>query len=201
MATLRIESTRPILTAQSTRAQVNITSKRRGFKVNRTPPRMTAKRIAPQMKVNWKKTRAQMGLRSPDYMRQYSVSRGRQHVRTYTQRVVSEGDQLGSVENYVNSGTEPLAEMQIQRMEAQQVQTNVASVPQESPEISWTPGSLQVEWTQGELEIEWDADFMPEFDVTPYTLDIRLQGRPEVRITVDNDNVQTFVGKKVNKKV
>lgn len=61
MATLRINSSRPVLTAKSTRAQIKITNKMRKFTVKRTPPKMTAKRQAPQMRVNWRKTNAQMG--------------------------------------------------------------------------------------------------------------------------------------------
>ena len=201
MATLRINSSRPVLTAKSTRAQIKITNKMRKFTVKRTPPKMTAKRQAPQMRVNWRKTNAQMGRRSPELLRAYLHSKSQQNVRAYIERTASEGSQVARVSEYVGSDSDPFAQIQIQRMESAIPETNIASMPQESPEISWTPGSMQVEWTVGELESEWDDDFMPEFEVTPYSLEIRLQGRPEVHITVDGENVPRTVGARVNRKV
>lgn len=201
MKTLHIETTRPVITANTTPAKVDITSKRRTFKVSRTPTRMKVESQAPTMRVNWNKTNGQMGRRSPEVFRQYLYSLNRHRVSSAIERTSSEGSQVGHVENYVGSKSDPFAQIALQRMDDERPEVNVSSMPQERADVSWTPGSLHVDWTIGELEIEWDNDFMPEFDVTPYSIDIRLQGRPAVHIKLNEENIQAAVGRKVNQKI
>lgn len=203
MRTLRIETTRPALEIHSTKAQMNIRSKLRKFKVNRTPTRMNVEMHRPKMKVNWKKTWAQMNLRSPNYFRSYIQNRGKQAVYKAISKTVSEGNQVADLQYYMGMDGSPFADIAVQNMMNDIPQTNVANMPQSSPEVTWDPGYMEVEWVIGDVEIEWEDDYMPEFSVTPYSIEIRLQGRPEVHITVNESEAESadIVGRKVNRKV
>lgn len=203
MKTLRIESADPALQMHSTRAQMRIHNKIRRFKVKRTPTRMKVENKRPKMKVNWKKTWAQMNLRSPGHLATYLKGRSRQAVAKAISKTVSEGNQVADLQYYMGTGQSPFASIAMQNMINDVPEVNVGSMPQSSPEVSWEPGHMHVEWEIGDVEIEWEEEFMPEFSVTPYSIDIRLQGRPEVHITVNEEEARytDTVGRKVNRKV
>lgn len=201
MRTLRIETGRPQLDIQTTRAQMQIRSRMRRFTVKRTPPEMSVDRKRPTMRVNWKKTWASMGRRSPGYMRQYMMSRSRRAVQNAIREVVNTGEELASVQDYMGSTSSPFGTMAWRDMMNSVPEVNVASVPAEPPDVTWDPGYMHIEWTAGDIEIEWDESYMPDFDVTPYSIEIRLQGRPEVHISVDEGKVTSTIGKKVNRKI
>ncbi len=201
MKTLDIQTSRPTLDISSTRARLDITSKTRRFTSKRVAPQMKVERQAPTMSVNWSKVWAESGRRSPEQLKQYLNQVSRQNVDRAIQNFVSNGNYMMQLQNYMGKkGANPIAELSLEQMRSELPQINVAMMPQSLPEVSWDPGYVRVEWTTGELQVEWDNDFAPDIRVTPHSVEIKLAGRSEVKISVKEDRVAQDGGKHVNKK-
>ncbi len=201
MKTLDIQTSRPRLDITSTRASLEITNKMRRFRSKRVAPQMTVERQAPTMSVNWSKVWAESGRRSPEQLKQYLNQVSRQNVDRAIQNFVSNGNYMLQVQNYIGKkGANPIAELSLQQMKSELPEINVAMMPQSLPEVSWDPGYVRVEWSTGELQVEWDNEYAPDIRVTPHSVEIRLSGRSEVKISVKEDRVAYDGGKKVNKK-
>ncbi len=202
MDRLNVTSSTPVLDITSTRAQLNITNKFRRFKARRVQPEMKVDRKMPTFKLNWNKVWNESGRRTPDAFRQHMNQMSRRKVEQAIQSTVSTGNYLVNIQNYIGTSGSPLSQIIWQSMlNDAAVETNVASMPESSPEITWDPGHIKIEWTTGELEIEWDDNFRPNVTVTPHSVEIKLSGQKGVRISVDEDRVAKTNGKKVNKKV
>lgn len=202
MDRLNISSSRPVLDITSTKAQLNVTNKFRRFKARRVPPEMTVDRKMPSFKLNWKKVWNESGRKSPEALKQHFNQMSRRKLEQAIQNTVSTGNYLMDIKNYIGNSGNPLSQIIWQQMMTDaSVETNVASMPESSPEITWDPGHIKIEWTTGEIQIEWDDSFMPDVTVTPHSVEIKLSGHKGVKISVDEDKVATTGGKKVNKKV
>ena len=200
MKTLNIQSTRPTLDITSTKAELQIVNKMRRFRTETVRPEMRVVRQAPTMKVNWKKVWSDRGFRSPDNFRQYTQQYAKQLVGEAISNIRAHGDYFMNLKGYRGSDRNPVGEWALQQMLDNQQDITMAQ-PIDPPEVEWDPGYVKVEWTQGDVRIEWDDDFMPEFTVTPYSVEIRLEGRAEVKITVNEDRIASNHGKKVDKKI
>ncbi|MGI6152238.1 MAG: DUF6470 family protein [Christensenellaceae bacterium] len=203
MKTLSIQTTRPTLDITSTRAQLNITNKIRRFTSKRTPPQMTVQRQAPSFKVDWSTVWAQSGRRSPEKLQQHMRQVSRQKVDQAIQRTVKNGDYLGKLNSYIDSKRDPIGELAFDNMLSDMPELNVASMPESMPDIVWDPGGIKIEWTTGEITIDWDDDYMPDVTVSPHSVEIKLSGRSEVKITVNPDRVEQTRndGRKINEKI
>lgn len=202
MKTLNIQTSRPTLNITTTNAQMNISNRIRRFSARRVPPEMKVERQAPSFKVDWRKVWSQSGRKSPEDLQIHMKQQSRQRVDNYIQTVAQNGDYVLQLKNYVGSKSDPLAEISWQNMISRnQVETNVASMPETMPDVVWDPGYVRIEWTTGEVQIDWDDNFMPEITVSPHSVEIRLEGHKAIKISVNEDNVPKIEGKKVNKKV
>jgi hypothetical protein len=116
---------------------------------------MNVERKAPSFKVDWKKVWAQSGRRSPQHLKNYMVQTSRSKVDNAIRRIAQNGDYMLALENYVNTKRSPIAELSIQGMNNDRVETNISSMPQSSPDVVWDPGYVRIEWTAGDVQIEW----------------------------------------------
>lgn len=199
MKTLDIQTSRPRLDITSTRASLEITNKTRRFTSKRVAPQMNVERQAPTMKVNWSKVWAESGRRSPEQLKQYLNQMSRQNVDLAVQNFVNNGNYMLQLQNYIGKDVNPIAELSLERMKSELPEINVAMMPQSLPEVSWDPGYVRVEWTTGELQVEWDNEYAPDIRVTPHSVEIKLAGHSEVKISVKEDRVANESGNKVNK--
>jgi len=199
--TLNIQTSRPTLSITTTNAQLNISNKIRRFSSRRVPPEMKIERKAPSFKVDWRKVWSQSGKKSPEDLALHVRQQARQRVDQYIQKVATNGDYILQVKNYVGTKSDPLAELRWQEMMSQKPEVNVTSMPETTPDVVWDLGYVKIEWTTGEVQIDWDDEFMPEITVSPHSVEIRIEGRKEIKISLNEDNVPKIRGKKVNKKV
>lgn len=197
MRTITITTSRPRLDIQSTPAKLDITNKRMRPQVKTTPASMEIKRQAPKFNVDWPSYWDQVGRKSPEALRidvgNYAFSMASEAVAT----ISSDGDSVMRIENY-NSGAGTLAQIAGNNMEASIPQVNVGSMPQTAPKISWDPGYMHIDWEIGNVAIEWDGDFMPDFSVTPHSVEIRMAGYPEVKISLNEEALAGDLGRTVN---
>ncbi|HBU12472.1 MAG TPA: hypothetical protein DEB31_07015 [Clostridiales bacterium] len=106
------------------------------------------------------------------------------------------------LEDYIGTKSSPVAQLAMQNMRADSgVEVNVSSMPQTKPNVQWDPGYVRIEWTTGELIVDWDAEYGPDVTVTPHSVEIRVAGKNEVKITVNEEKVARSRGKKVNRRI
>ncbi|MBD5559261.1 MAG: hypothetical protein HDQ87_02715 [Clostridia bacterium] len=202
MKVLNISTSRPTIDISSTRAQMQIKQTVvRHFSMRRTPPEMSVNRTSPKMKVNWKQVWANRGLRSPDFQNKYQRDQSRQKVYESIQKRNADAAFLGAVEEYAFTDTNRVGQLAYNDMLSEGIKEINVAPPNPMPEVEWDTGSLSIEWTRGDLELVWEEDFRPQLTVTPHSVEIRLNGRREVKITVNENGVSTTSGKKVDKKV
>lgn len=201
MKVLNIATSSPTMNITSTRAQLQIKQTvRRHFKTHRTPPQMSVNHVSPKMKVNWKQVWANRGVRSPDFQYKYQRDASRQKVYESIQKTNADAAFLGAVEEYAFTDTNRVGQLAYQDMLQDGLKEINVAPPNPMPEVEWDKGSLSIEWTKGDLELVWDEDFRPQLSVTPHSVEIRINGRREVKITVNEDGI-LMSGKQVDKKI
>lgn len=202
MRTLSISSTRPAIDISTTRAQMQIKNTvRRHFTAKRTPPQMKVERTSPKMKVNWKQVWANRGLRSPDHQRKYTVQKGYQEVQDYIQKTSQDGEFMAALQDYYGQDVNRVGQLAYRDMMQSDIPELNVAPPTPMPDVEWEEGSMHIEWIPGDLEIVWEEDFRPQITVTPHSVEIRLRGRNEVKISVNEDNVSGGSGAKVDRQI
>lgn len=202
MRTLNITSSRAAIDISTSRAQLQIKNTvRRHFTAKRTPPQMKVERTNPKMSVNWKKVWANRGLRSPDYQRKHTVQKGYQEVMEYIQKTSQDGEFMAALEDYCGQDVNRVGQLAYRdAIHGDIPELNVAQ-PNPMPEVEWERGSMTIEWVPGDLEIVWEENFRPQITVTPHSVEIRLRGKNEVKISVNEDQVSGGSGKKVDRQI
>lgn len=202
MRTLNISTSRATIDIHTTRAQLKIENTvRRHFTSKRTPPQMTVTNTRPQMRVNWKQVWSNRGMRSPDNLRRHLVQQGYQDVQGYIQKTMQDGDFMGAIDEYNGQGVNRIGQWAYQEYVSADIPEINVAPPNPMPEVEWERGSTRVDWIPGDLEIVWDEMFRPQLTVTPHSVEIRLKGRNEVRISVNEEQVSSGSGKKVDRQV
>lgn len=202
MRTISVSSSRPTLDITSTRAIMEIKNTvRRHFTSKRTPPQMQVNRTSPRMRVNWTDVWAKRGMRKPRQQSQHLNQQSYQKVHQSIQKAVQDGNFMGALEQYYDSDTNRVGQLQLQEVIQGDIPDLNVAPPNPLPEVEWEKGSLTIEWTPGDLELVWEEDFRPQVTVTPHSVEIRLRGRNEVKITVNEDNVSGRSGKKVDRNI
>jgi hypothetical protein len=163
---------------------------------------MNVETKAASFKVDWKRVWAESGRRSPNYLKNYMRQKNRSKVDNAIKQIARNGDYMMALNTYVGTKRSPVAELATQEMyQRNSVETNVANMPSSMPDVTWDPGYVRIEWSTGEVQIEWDDAFMPDVKVKPHSVEIRLTGRAEVKISLDEKRVAHISGKKVNRKI
>ncbi len=201
MKSLKINTTWATIEATHQRAIMQINNKMRRSKVTTTRPKMTVTRERPKMNVNWDKVWGESGRKNPTQMAQQTAAQGKQAAVDATIKYSADGSYVGDLHKYHGGTTSPFAQMAVNEMSANIPEVNFGSIPRSTPEISWDEGSMNIEWESGDVKIEWDEEYMPEFKVTPHSVEIRLNGKPQVHISLSEDALMGFEGRKFNKKI
>ena len=202
MRTLSISTSRATIDIQSTRAQLEIKNTvRRHFTSKRTPPQMTVTNTRPKMRVDWKQVWAHRGMRSPDNLRRHQVQQGYQEVQQYIQKTVQDGDFMGALEQFAGDGVNRVGQWAYQEMMQDRTPDLNVAQPMPMPDVEWETGSTKIDWVPGDLEIVWDEAFRPQLTVTPHSVEIRLNGRNEVHVSVNEEQVSDASGKKVDRRI
>ncbi len=201
MRTLKINTTWASLEGTSTRAVMQIRNKMRRSKVTTTPPKMTVEREKPQMNVNWDKVWSESGKKKPAQLMQHTTVQNQQAAVEATINHAADGNYVGGVNKYHGKEGSPFADLAVQEMKANIPELGMGTIPKSMPEVDWNQGSMSIEWEMGDVKIEWDKDFMPEFTVTPHSVEIRLNGKPQVQISMLESNAPRFEGRKINERI
>lgn len=179
MSLSNINNSRAVLDIRSTPAKLNIQSHQIRFRVHSRMPQMTVHRRAPQFRVNWAKVRAENGLAGPGDFSKSLRDQSRAKVYEAIERIAQNGDLMMRTEHH--SGRDMVSEIAFNNMEASIPSINI--VAKSLPEVTWDNGEFQIVWSDGSLDIEWDTDFMPDINVTPHSVEIKVRHHPKQKIT------------------
>lgn len=65
---------------------------------------------------------------------------------------------------------------------ARTIETVMEFLPKESPDISWTGGTLNINYTADKLNMDWDTRMSPEFEFIPGNVEFIVNQLPKVEI-------------------
>lgn len=180
---MRINNPQPYLDIHTTNAVIHIEKEPVRLKVESQRAQMHVTRTRPNFKVNWKKLRAESGVRSPEAQRQYIKQRSQRMLHRNTQNAVSDLQQMGNIQNSGAGSPEIVASVTFNRTMTQNIpEVNVGSMPSSLAQIDWDPGSLEIEWDPHRIEMSWEGDMRPRITVTPHTVEIRLINGKTIRV-------------------
>lgn len=177
---------------EMTQAQMKITMPKLAMEVERQDPEFDVESQRPEFKLNWKKVYAESGLTRPKDFSKKVKTAGLNKVAKGTYDSVKDGDYLAKVQNPGNRVAQ-LARQET--IKTQQAEINLSSMPRSTPEVEWTPGSVNINWTRGALSIDWVGDYMPEVVIDPpFSIEIFLREKPYIKIMVEDGTAPVGAG-------
>lgn len=194
MGSLSINNYRSTLEIRTTNSKIQIRTPKPKFRIKRTPPQMTVIRRMPTFKVNYQKVRAESGLGGPEAMRQEMYSRAHSKTMDAIANIAQTGDYLMRIEH--SDGTDMIAQVAFNNMQAAIPEINIGSMPQSLPEVEWDHGEFKIVWSEGSFELEWDTDFRPDISFTPHSVEIKIRNYPKINVQ-DNNHSRNRVDREI----
>lgn len=193
MNVLSIHTERAQLEIHTEPAKVTISNARPTFVINRTRPEMRVVRQMPQFNIEYEEvpgTGAQLeALQLSRHLSGMSTpAADSQTESTEALKTILSGKALGEIVSKSNTLAKPQ-------------EVNRRRVAERRANIEWETGVFEVQWTTPSIEIEWDMGGGPVIEVEPYYVEIRLKNQPSVVIKVNNENLRSGVGDRVDEKV
>lgn len=197
MDTLSITNVRPVLEIIRVPAKLNIRTKRPVLKIKHSPAYMHVNRKAPSFKLNWLSVRSGIGLTSAIQMTRQFADESKQKVMQAIQNIVQKGDYMSHIE----ANNNPIAEIAEERLQSANADINIGLTLPQKEELEWDLGYFRIEWSRHLTQIQWEIDTKPEISIEPYSVEIKIQNQPVVKIKVNRNSIRNAVGSKVDKKI
>lgn len=184
---ISIEQQLAAIGIKTVNAQLHIATPRPMMTIENQAPEMTVESKKPGFKVNWKKVRAESGLKSPELLSKYMRNNAKQVVYEAISTKVDEGDFFGKLEQPGNR----VAQFERRRSLVTSVpELNIGLMPESTPEIEWDKGYLNVSWSRHRLVVEWDSEYMPEFSIDPpHSVEVFLRAKPYCKVSVIEEEI------------
>lgn len=155
---MHIEFTRAKLLMQSHPARVSIETQKNGLNIENSPVRL---------EINNRAFFDSMGLKSTERFTQDYVEESRQAGLEATAQIAEEGDAL------VGPHAMTIADL-IKSRTNNTIETVLAFIPSERPELNWSEPRLDITYTPDKLNISWDTGGV-ETEYVPYSLNIQKE--------------------------
>lgn len=185
MKRISVDSQMARIDVTTINAKLSVRSPKRSFRVKNTQPEMNVNVRKPTFAVDSKRIRAQRGLDSPDIHARKTVQKSKGEVMQGTHETAALGEEtlaLASTEQNV------MANRAKRDMSTPDVNVDVPSATEERAQPEIIEGSTDIEWDRGDLDVKWsNGKWMPQVDVEPYSVEVNLEQKPSVRVTVHDD--------------
>lgn len=155
---LNIEFTRAKLLMQSHPARVSIETEKSGLNIENSPVRL---------EINNRAFFDSMGLKSNERLSLDFAEESRQAGYEATAQIAQEGDAL------VGPHAMTIADI-IRSRTNNTIETVLAFIPSEKPELNWSDPRLDITYTPDKLHISWDTGGV-ETEYVPYSLNIQKE--------------------------
>ena len=182
-----------------TPAQLQIMTPRPSFELHQEMPELSIESQSASFSVNWRQVHSEMGLKPPLELAAQIRAKGIEGAADGTIEAVQDGNYLQKNELRSNR----VAQLARQKsLEQANVEVNIKSIPEQSPQVEWNPGKLQITWESKQFNVEWDGNYLPEVSLeSPYSVEIFLRDRPSIRISVEDVLMPSEAGQHVDKRM
>ena len=182
-----------------TPAQLQIMTPRPSFELHQEMPELSIESQSASFSVNWRQVHSEMGLKPPLELAAQIRAKGIEGAADGTIEAVQDGNYLQKNELRSNR----VAQLARQKsLEQANVEVNIKSIPEQSPQVEWNPGKLQITWESKQFNVEWDGNYLPEVSLeSPYSVEIFLRNRPSIRISVEDVLMPSEAGQHVDKRM
>lgn len=179
-----------------TPAQMNISFPRPEMHITQENAKMSVDRQNPTFKINRQNVLNESGLKSPEALASSYASEGQSAVLKATAKASQEGDYLAKVQQPGNRVVQIARQNSRQKS---QKDINIGLMPKSSPEIEWTPGSMNINWSGHKLKIEWEGEYLPEMAIDPqYSVEVFLRTKPYFRVSLEEDTFSFGTGQNID---
>jgi len=195
MHRIQIEKQPAQIGVRTTNAKMQVASQRTPqMKVSAEMPSLKYERKQPAFKLDWQRVRAESGLAGPSGVSQKIAAEAQQQALEFTGQAAQDGNYISRMD----LGGNRVAELESRRNYEPMKEANVASMPQNLPDVKWEPGFIQINWSNAQMNVAWDSEYMPTFSVEPYAVEIYLRDKPYIKITVVEEVFnEAFVDEKI----
>jgi hypothetical protein len=164
---------------------MNLSQPRKSIRISQERPEFEVQHEIPTFSINTRKLRADMNIHtSGDFANQFR-DEGRAAVFRGISRNVQEGNFIGDLRN-PGDRISQVARNRAMSEAIQRPETNIALMPRDRPEVTWSSGLMSINWTSHSLVIDWDGDHMPRLTIDPeHSVDVFLRNEPYIRISVE----------------
>lgn len=179
-------------------AQMRITSPRPQMRYKNDIPKAEISTTLPQFKVDWSRIRGEAGLKSPADLATSLRDQARMKTAQAVDTFVSDGNYLSQVEQ---KGDRVAQLSRQETLKDAGITINLGMMPQNGPEFTWEPGSIDIQWSEGGLVVEWsNTQTRPRLELDPpYSVEIFLHNKPHIRITVVEDSAAGLAGNTIDR--
>lgn len=162
------------------------------MQISQEMPEMSIETQRPEFKLNWRKVRSESGLKPPIELARAYASTGMQKASAATAQTARDGDFVADV---TKPGNRIAQIARRKTIKTQQAEINLSSMPKSTPEVEWSPGSVNINWTKGSLSVDWVGDYMPEVIIDPpFSIEIYLREKPYIKIMVEDGTMPSAAG-------
>lgn len=186
MKRISIDSQMARIDVTTINAKLTVRSPKRSFRVKNTPPKMNANTKQPTFTADTQKIRSQRGLDPSGVFSKKTEQKGKADVNSDTRQNVALGEEALALMPHENQNV--MVNRAKRNMATDEVQVDMPDVrePRETPQI--IPGTTDIEWDRGDLDVKWsNANWMPEVQVEPYSVEVELEQKASVKVTVHDE--------------
>ena len=197
---LKIEQQFAQIQINSTMAGLSIETHRRGMRVEHQRARMSVERTPGSVKLDMKSYYRNIGLESAAEYTDNNVRQAYSDAQQGIQRIVSEGNQIGTLPG----NGKQIAQVASNRMIQNTLTNNQSggSVPAGAIKMEGDPGSLNINWQRYDMRISWDPFESPSITVEPKpSVRIEMLQEPKVEISVVEDYIELETGKNIDTEI
>ena len=198
MKRLQIETELARIGIKTHPAKMSINNSIRRFKNESTSARPIIETKRPRFKVDWQAVRAQTGLAGTVELSKQFRASGKQAAREDLRDIVQRGNMM---EDGAQSGGPNVGQIAKHFAAPEPVEVVFASMPQSPPSIEWDIGYTKISWEPYELQLQWDDEYLPDISVERHSVEIFLQNKPSITISVIEDGFLIQHGYNMDKTV
>jgi hypothetical protein len=194
---LNIEQQRAEIDVEIQNAQLHVKVPRREMVIKHEPAQMKITRREGDVALDFRSTKSNLGLKSFAETTRRAAERAAATAQRSIKESVGVGEALGDPSKGVSVG-------KIYRdkvLTAPQPKSERSPVPPQV-DMDGKPGKMEVKWERGGITIDWEGENLVEVYVEPpHSVRVQLVQRPDVQITLMEEELPEVAGRVVDGKV
>lgn len=189
---IEIEQQLAQIRVDSRMASLSVEMRRRGMSVEQNNARMQVERSSPDIALDMREFRDNIGLKSVFTLTRESAARAQAQVSQSIKKFASNADFIGTLPQNGN----PIAQVaRRQMLEPTVFDSGRSRVPEGAVKMEGKPGNLRIDWSKHDLVINWDQFQTPVITVEPKaSVEVELAREPILEFTVVEEYIPKETG-------